>query len=195
MKTKIIGLTGGIGSGKTTVAKKIQSLGIPVYFADDRAKILMNDVQVAQQIKSIFGKDVYVNGILQRQVLANKIFKDKEKLAQMNAIVHPLVSNDFENWLYLHSKYKVVVKEAAILFETGSYKNCDFTILVTAPQEVRIQRVMKRDGVSKEQILDRMNNQWRDEIKKNLADFIFINDCQSTFDKSFSELLVFLNKI
>jgi dephospho-CoA kinase len=195
MRTKIIGLTGGIGSGKTTVAKKLQSLGIHVYYADEEAKKLMNQPEIAKQIQEIFGTDVYDNGVLQRQILAKRVFSDQENLSKLNAIVHPVVANDFREWVNSHSSSEYVVKEAAILFETGGHKNCDYTILVTAPEEVRIQRVMKRDNVSKEQVVDRIKNQWSDDVKRELADFVFVNDSKESLKDSFTELLVFLNKI
>jgi dephospho-CoA kinase len=195
MKTKIIGLTGGIGSGKTTVAKKLQSLGIPVYFADDEAKKLMNQPEIALKIQELFGDEVYVDGVLQREVLAQKVFFDANNLTKLNAIVHPAVANDFKKWVNLHLNSKYVVKEAAILFETQGHKNCDFTILVTAPEHIRIQRVLKRDRVTKEQVEARIKNQWKDEVKKELADFVFLNDSFDSFDNSFAKLIIFLNNI
>jgi len=195
MKTKIVGLTGGIGSGKTTVAKKMMELGIPVYIADVEAKRLMNEPFLAEQIQLKFGKDVYENGILQNHILAQKVFSDPAKIAQLNAIVHPAVANDFEKWVLLHSEFKFVVKEAAILFETGGDKKCDFVILVTAPLETRIQRVMKRDGVTKSQVLDRIKNQWDDEMKRKLSNFVIENDSKENLDKTLDKIIVFLNNI
>lgn len=195
MKTKIIGLTGGIGSGKTTVAKKMMELGIPVYIADVEAKRLMNEPFLAEQIQLKFGKEVYENGILQTHILAQKVFSDPTKIAQLNAIVHPAVAKDFENWVSLHKEFKFVVKEAAILFETGGDKHCDFVILVTAPLETRIQRVMKRDSITKNQVLDRIKNQWDDEMKRKLSNFVIENDSLENLDKTLEKTIDFLNNI
>jgi dephospho-CoA kinase len=195
MKTKIIGLTGGIGSGKTTVARKLVELGIPVYFADLEAKKLMNQPFLAEQIQSKFGPEVYDEGVLQNQILAAKVFSDPNNIAQLNAIVHPAVAQDFQAWLIRHQKYKLVVKEVAILFETGGEKNCDYVVLVTAPLETRIQRVMQRDGVTRKQVLDRINLQWNDEIKRKLSDFVIENDSKEHLDDNLKKTIDFLNNI
>lgn len=195
MKTKIIGLTGGIGSGKTTVARKLVELGIPVYFADLEAKKLMNQPFLAEQIQSKFGPEVYDEGVLQNQILAAKVFSDPNNIAQLNAIVHPAVAKDFQAWLIRHQEYKLVVKEVAILFETGGEKNCDYVVLVTAPLETRIQRVMQRDGVTRKQVLDRINLQWNDEIKRKLSDFVIENDSKEHLDNNLKKTIDFLNNI
>jgi dephospho-CoA kinase len=195
MKTKIIGLTGGIGSGKTTVARKLVELGIPVYFADLEAKKLMNQPFLAEQIQSKFGPEVYDEGVLQNQILAAKVFSDPNNIAQLNAIVHPAVAQDFQAWLIRHQEYKLVVKEVAILFETGGEKNCDYVVLVTAPLETRIQRVMQRDGVTRKQVLDRINLQWNDEIKRKLSDFVIENDSKEHLDNNLKKTIDFLNNI
>lgn len=195
MKTKIIGLTGGIGSGKTTVARKLVELGIPVYFADLEAKKLMNQPFLAEQIQSKFGSEVYDEGVLQNQILAAKVFSDPNNIAQLNAIVHPAVAHDFQAWLVRHKEYKLVVKEVAILFETGGDKKCDYVLLVTAPLETRIQRVMQRDGLTREQVLDRINHQWSDEIKRKLSDFVIENDSKEHLDENIKKTIDFLNNI
>lgn len=195
MKTKIIGLTGGIGSGKTTVARKLVELGIPVYFADLEAKKLMNQPFLAEQIQSKFGSEVYDEGVLQNQILAAKVFSDPNNIAQLNAIVHPAVAQDFQAWLVRHQEYKLVVKEVAILFETGGDKKCDYVLLVTAPLETRIQRVMQRDGLTREQVLDRINHQWSDEIKRKLSDFVIENDSKEHLDENIKKTIDFLNNI
>jgi dephospho-CoA kinase len=195
MKTKIIGLTGGIGSGKTTVARKLVELGIPVYFADLEAKKLMNQPFLAEQIQSKFGPEVYDQGVLQNQILAAKVFSDPNNIAQLNAIVHPAVAQDFQAWLIRHQEYKLVVKEVAILFETGGEKNCDYVVLVTAPLETRIQRVMQRDGVTRKQVLDRINLQWNDEIKRKLSDFVIENDSKEHLNNNLKKTIDFLNNI
>lgn len=175
MKTKIIGLTGGIGSGKTTIANYFADLGVPVYIADTEAKKILNFPEVVQEILQVFGEEVFTDNIPDRKKLASVVFNNPEKLKQLNAIIHPRVRQHFIDWAEQHKKERFVIKEAAILFESGSFKDCDKVILVTAPKEVRIKRVMKRDGVSKEEVLERMKNQWDEEKKKKLSDFIIEN--------------------
>src|SRR5690606_22215644 len=152
---KIVGITGGIGSGKTTVAKMFESLGIPVYYADDEAKNLTATSPVIREgLIGLLGEETFKNGVLDRKYMAGKIFNDKDLLEKANAIIHPQVALHFENWVSNQST-PYVLKEAAILFESGSYQQCDKTILITAPEDIRIQRVMERDGVSKEEVLAR----------------------------------------
>jgi len=181
---KIVGITGGIGSGKTTVAKMFESLGIPVYYADDEAKNLTATSPVIREgLIGLLGEETFKNGVLDRKYMAGKIFNDKDLLEKANAIIHPQVALHFENWVSNQST-PYVLKEAAILFESGSYQQCDKTILITAPEDIRIQRVMERDGVSKEEVLARIKNQWPDSEKKKLADFIVENiDLNSTEKK------------
>ncbi len=172
---KIIGLTGGIGSGKSTVAKMFNALGVPVYIADKEAKELMNtDDRVKNQVIRLLGKDAYINGELNRPYIADIVFKHKSKLEDLNAIVHPAVANHFNNWKNKQTS-DYVIKEAAILYENEGYKLCDYTILVLAPLEIRIQRVLERDQLTREQVLSRANNQWDDSKKIPLADFIIHN--------------------
>jgi dephospho-CoA kinase len=173
--TKIIGLTGGIGSGKTTVANYLIAKDIPVYIADLEARKITESIKVINEIKKIFGVDVIENNKVNRAVLASIVFKDKEKLAQLNAIIHPEVKKHFKKWLKSKLDYKFVVKESAILFESGSYKDCDAIILVTAPLETRIERTMKRDNVDRESVLQRINNQMTEEEKKRKSDYIIQN--------------------
>lgn len=173
--TKIIGLTGGIGSGKTMVAQYIQSQGIPVYIADEEAKKVMNTPEVVAEVAKTFGNDVIENGSVNRQKLAQLVFNSPEKLKQLNEIIHPRVKQDFDNWVEKHHNFPFVVKEAAILFESGSYRFCDKIITVTAPLPVRLQRVMERDSVTRDQVLARMQNQWDDEKKVALSDFVIQN--------------------
>lgn len=172
---KVLGLTGGIGSGKTTVANFFKELGVPVYIADDEAKKLMNsDPDVQNKVKKVFGEEAYENGSLNRKFLADRVFKDKNLLEQLNSIVHPAVGKHFLKWKQgQDSDY--VVYEAAILFEKGGYKKCDRNLLITAPLGERIQRLVERDHASPEEIEARMNNQWPDEKKAALADFIIEN--------------------
>ena len=173
--TKIIGLTGGIGSGKSTVARYINSKGIPVYIADDEARLLTDSVEVKDKIVATFGDKILNNGILDRKILSEIVFNNAENLQKLNSIVHPAVREHFMNWLKLHQNNAYVVKEAAILFESGSYKDCDIIISVEAPQEVRIERVMLRDGTSREAVEARMRNQWSDEMRAEKSDFVIVN--------------------
>lgn len=172
---KIIGITGGIGSGKTTVAKMFERYGIPVYYADDEAKKL-NDTSliIRERLIDLFGETIYKSGKLDRALLASKIFSDKNLLQKVNSIIHPEVAKHFEKWVQSQNS-PYVLKEAAILFESGSNKNCDKVILVTAPENIRIDRVMKRDKIEKDQVLSRMKNQWDDDKKRKLSDFVIEN--------------------
>ncbi len=172
---KIIGLTGGIGSGKSTVAKMFKQLGVSIYIADDEAKNMMNgDTVLKNQIIDLFGDQSYMNGKLNRPYIADIVFNDKSKLTALNTIVHPAVAQHFMLWKSKQSG-DYVIKEAAILFENGGHKQCDYTILVCAPLEIRIQRVLDRDNSTREQVLSRTNNQWDDSEKIPLADFVINN--------------------
>jgi len=172
---KVVGLTGGIGSGKTTVAGFFKELNIPIYIADEAGKRLMNtSSEIRQEIIALFGEEAYQDTLPDRKFIASKVFNDKDLLSKLNKIIHPAVEKDFKNWLKDQSS-EYVIYEAAILFETGGYKKCDFSILVTAPQKLRIERLQKRDDSSVEEIKERMNNQWDDEKKSQMADFLINN--------------------
>lgn len=174
---KIIGITGGIGSGKTTTCEIFEALGVPVYYADLRAKELMtSNENLKNKIIQAFGARAYTGGHLDRAYLAKQVFESKEKLSIINGLVHPAVANDFEEWLEERKQEKYVLKEAAILFESGAYQDVDITVLVVAPEDLRLERVMERDGSTKEEVLKRMNNQWTQERKVKLADHIINND-------------------
>ncbi|RLZ12714.1 dephospho-CoA kinase [Faecalibacter macacae] len=173
--TKIIGLTGGIGSGKTTAAKYFEELGFPLYNSDLRARKLQNEnPEVIQKIKDVFGEEAYNDEGMNRPFIASKTFNDKEKLKQLNTIVHPAVFNDFKTWIE-EQNTDYVIKEAAILIESGSYKDCDIIISVVADKEIRITRTIERDGLTREQILNRMANQLTDEERKEYSDYIIDN--------------------
>ncbi|MES2851817.1 MAG: dephospho-CoA kinase [Bacteroidota bacterium] len=178
--TKIIGLTGGIGSGKTTIANYFKSFGIPVYIADDEARKIMQSVEIISAIKNVFGDTVFENEKLNREELAKIVFNNPEKLEKLNNIVHPAVKKHFEQWLLQHTAAPYVIYEAAILFESGSYKNCDLIITVTAPIESRIQRVVERDKTTRELVLKRINAQWTDEQRISKSDFIIENTSMET---------------
>ncbi len=173
--TKIIGLTGGIGSGKTTVANYFKSCGIPIYIADDEARKIMESASIIEAIKDSFGTDVFENEILNREKLAKIVFNNPERLEKLNSIVHPAVKKHFEQWLLQNQAAPYVIYEAAILFESGRYKDCDIIITVTAPIESRIERVIKRDKTTRELVLKRINAQWTDEKRISKSDFIIEN--------------------
>jgi dephospho-CoA kinase len=174
--TKIIGLTGGIGSGKSTVAKYIASKGIPVYIADDEAKKIMDNEKVITEIKIIFTDDILTNdNKLDRVKIANIVFNNPDKLKELNAIVHPKVKIHFKNWLKKHKKNLFIIKEVAILFETGGDKECDAIILVTAPEEIRIQRTTTRDNLTVDNVRKRMNSQFSDIEKIKKSTFVINN--------------------
>lgn len=172
---KIVGLTGGIGSGKTTVAKQFQALGIPVYIADDEAKKLMNRSKIIKRkLIALFGDEAYKDNTLNRPFLADKIFNNAENLKKMNAVVHPKVASHFKNWVKKQIA-PYVLKESAILFENGAYKDCDLIITVTAPLELRKKRLLKRDNTTLEKIQAIINNQWSDESKISKSHFVITN--------------------
>ncbi|MBW1297516.1 dephospho-CoA kinase [Aquimarina litoralis] len=178
----VVGLTGGIGSGKSTVAKMFAKLGVPIYIADDEAKQLMHkDIQVKNQIIELLGEASYIDGKLNRKHIADLVFNDKQLLEKLNSIVHPAVANHFLVWKD-NQKSTYVIKEAAILFENGGYKKCDHTILITAPEEIRINRVLERDNSTKSEVIARLKNQWTDSQKIPLADFVINNvDLEETW--------------
>ena len=190
--TKIIGLTGGIGSGKTLIANYIKSLGIPVYIADDEAKKIMDTDEVIQAISSTFGEEIIENNKVNREKLSKLVFDNPEKLQKLNSIIHPLVKKHFDSWLKDHANFPLVFKEAAILFESGSNKYCDSVIAITSPIETRIQRVLERDKTSRESILKRMQNQWTDEQRIAKSDFVINNTSVKETYKQIDEILFLL---
>jgi dephospho-CoA kinase len=171
-----IGVTGGIGSGKTTVCKVLETLDFPVFYSDLEAKrIMLKDEKAKEGIQNIFGKEAYIDDEINRTYIAEKIFSSPELKKQINDLIHPLVRKAFKDWCE-KQKSPFVFNEAAILFETGSYKQFDYTLLVTAPKPIRINRVVKRDNTTKKEVENRMKNQWDDEKKIALADFVLHND-------------------
>jgi len=172
-----VGLTGGIGSGKSLICSILKHLGVPVYYADTEAKKLMNsDLELRKQIVRLFGEQAYGRGDLDSSYVAGQLFGDNALLKAMNSIVHPAVRKDFKRWAELQNDIPYVVEEAAILFESGAYKEMDFTVLTSAPEEVRIKRVMERDGSDRDSVLRRMGHQWSEEELKKLADHVIVND-------------------
>lgn len=174
----LVGVTGGIGSGKSTVCSFFEALGIAVYYADDQAKYLSSyDPVVKKEVESLFGKDIYIEGQLDRKKIASLIFSNEEYRIKLNQIIHPAVKNDFELWLLARrkEKRKYVIKEAAILIETGNYKEMDKVILVRADINQRIEWLEKRNGWSVSEIQARINSQMSDEEKMKFVDFIIWN--------------------
>ena len=175
MKRKI-GITGGIGSGKSIVGKILSTMGYPVFYSDKEAKLLMdNDETIKQSLLELLGEKAYQNNQLNKPFIAEKIFQDVALKQKVNQIVHPVVRAQFEKFTD-NQESQLVFNEAAILFETGSYKNFDHFILVVADNETRIKRVMNSDNLTREQVIARMKNQWNDEQKSKLADFIIDNN-------------------
>ncbi len=172
-----VGVTGGIGSGKTTVCRIFKALGIPVFDADNAAKVLMEkDPELVTAIREAFGDEAYLSdGTLNRRYLAGKVFTDETELARLNALVHPATIRAAEEWA-TRQQAPYTVKEAALLFESGSYRHNDINILVTAPEPVRIQRVMERDGVTEAEVRARIARQLSDGEKAKKADYTIIND-------------------
>lgn len=188
----IIGLTGGIGSGKTTLVNYMESLGIPVFIADEEAKKAMQSLHVLEEVKISFGNVIFENGHLNRQQLASIVFSNPDKLKELNSIIHPEVKRLFAIWLDQHKTVPFVVYEAAILFESGSYQNCDYIITVTAPLEDRITRVMQRDNYSREQVLQRINAQWTDEERAAKSNFVIENTITQSAKNEINKILKIL---
>lgn len=180
-----VGLTGGIGSGKTTIANLFATeFTIPIYIADTKAKeLIAQDTHLQQEIKALLGEEAFVEGKYNTAFVASIVFSTPEKLQALNQLIHPYVQQDFERWREeQHSPY--VIKESAILFESGSYKDCDYIITVTAPLEERIRRVMLRDKIDRKTVEKRIKNQWNDENKIKLSTFVIDNrDFDRNLDK------------
>lgn len=171
-----IGVTGGIGSGKSTVCRLLETMGYPVYYSDDEAKRLMHeDPKLIAEISDIFGETIYQDKKLDRKKVAAIVFNDNSARDRLNAVVHPRVRQDFAEWTERQDS-ALVFQESALLFETGNYKRFDASLLVVAPEEIRIQRVMARDGSDYESVRARIANQFSDEEKIKLADFVIWND-------------------
>jgi len=189
-----VGLTGGIGSGKTTVSNFLLDYGIPIYNSDSKGKTLMNtNLELKNNIVSIFGERVYDNGILNTNLLSNIVFNDSTKIEQLNNLVHPKVAQDFNQWVGKNNNKPILVKEAAILIESGAYLNMDKIILVVSEKSTRINRVSKRDNFDLESIEKRINLQLKDNEKIKYADYIIENN--STLEHLKLEVLKVVNKI
>ena len=184
----IVGLTGGIGSGKTTVAGFFAELGVPIYIADDEARRLTNTSKsIRKKIIALLGTEAYNSEGINRKYVAEKIFNDTHLLQRISKIIHPKVTQHFKRWMKKQNG-PYCIKEAAILFENGGYKDCDLTILVTAPVNVRVQRILERDNTTRLDIEDRISNQWDDEKKLLLANFHIENIDLETTKKQVKEL-------
>lgn len=173
---KKVGITGGIGSGKSFICQVIEKMGFPVYYSDSESKkIIQTDPEIRLKLTALYGQEVFSNNSLNRTFLAEQIFKSDENRLKVNAIIHPKVRAHFKEWVDTQSSH-IVFNEAAILFETGAYKNFDHVILVTAPEETRISRVMQRDNISIEEVELRISKQWSDEEKKGYTNLVIEND-------------------
>ena len=176
---KRIGLTGNIGSGKTTLASCFEILGIAVFNADKQANLLMNkDVNLKQSLITEFGKEVYLDNELNRKYLSKLAFNDDLVLKRLNALVHPVVQDAFEKWSIQQSSV-YVIKEAAILFESNTYQSLDAIICISCPEEIRFKRILKRDDLSENDVRQRMSHQWAEEKKISLSDYVITNDNSS----------------
>ncbi len=192
---KIIGLTGGIGSGKTILAKEFSKNYIQVYNSDERAKFLMsNSKDLKDSLIKYFGSNTYVDDSLNKTYLSSLIFNDRKSLDLMNSIVHPQVEKDFMGWMK-NKNEKYVIYESALIFETGSYKRNDFNILVTSDLSVRIKRIMNRDKIDKSLAMLKIDNQWKDEKKIPLADYIFVNSTINKNIQTVKKLVTYFNSI
>lgn len=171
-----VGITGGIGSGKSTVCQIISAMGYPIYNADVEARELTNSHPIIiKRLTSLFGSDIYVKGELNRKRVGQLVFSDKALLQQLNSVIHPVVAEHFEEWVASNQYHKLVFKEAAILFESGAYKQVDKTVVVFAPDELRIKRVCLRDGISEAEVQNRMDNQMPQEELMSKADYVIRN--------------------
>jgi dephospho-CoA kinase len=186
---KKIGITGGIGSGKSFVANIIEKMGYPVYYSDVRSKELTNIHPIIRQgLIDLVGENVYFEGELDKKILASAIFSNEEMRLKVNQLIHPIVRQDFEDWAKAQTS-DLIFNEAAILFETGAYRNFDATVLIYAPIELRLKRVLKRDIITKEEVLARINNQMSDEEKLKMTPYSILNDGESPLLKQIEEVI------
>ena len=186
---KIVGLTGGIGSGKSTLMQWFQKQGVPCFESDAVGRKLLN-TDLREAVSEAFGAELYLQtGSLDRKALSEKVFANPAALAKLNQIVHPAVAIAFENFKKQHANAPFVINEAAILFETGGYKNYDVVILVTAPKSDRIERIINRDGSTRAEVIKRMKNQWEDERKRKLADYVIENSTIKSAQKQAAQIL------
>ena len=192
---KVVGITGGIGSGKSFVCRILEKMGYSVYYSDDRAKFLMDsDPRIHKELNLMMGDKAYSEAGLNRELVSNKIFNNPELRQKINKLIHPIVREDFEQWKRSFKDEKFIFNEAAILFETGAYLNYDAVILVHAPLELKLKRIKKRDGSSEEEVLKKMKSQWSDEQKMNLTPYRILNDGNNPLTDVISDLLKKINQ-
>lgn len=190
-----IGITGGIGSGKSIVSRLLEVMGVPVYLSDSEAKRLTaSDPTIRQELIALVGDEVYVDGALNKAFLASYMFGHPERVAAVNQIIHPKVKEDFRQWVNAHSHEPVVAIESAILIEAGFKEEVDKVVMVYAPLEIRIDRTIKRDGATKEQVLARIGSQMSDEEKCKQADYLIANDNKTALIPQVLEFISFLSK-
>ncbi len=191
---KIVGITGGIGSGKSFVCTILEKMGYSVYYSDDRAKFLIDsDPRIHKELNLMMGEKAYSEDGLNRELVSNKLFNDPELRQKINKLIHPIVREDFDQWKRSFKDEKFIFNEAAILFETGAYLNYDAVILVHAPLELKLKRIKKRDGSSEEEILKKMKSQWSDEQKMKLTPYRILNDGNNPLTDTISALLKKIN--
>ena len=191
---KVVGITGGIGSGKSFVCRILEKMGYSVYYSDDRAKFLMDsDPRIHKELNLMIGDKAYSEDGLNRELVSNKIFNDPELRQKINKLIHPIVREDFDQWKRSFKDEKFIFNEAAILFETGAYLKYDAVILVHAPLELKLKRIKKRDGSSEEEILKKMKSQWSDEQKMKLTPYRILNDGNNPLTDAVSALLKQIN--
>lgn len=192
---KRVGITGGIGSGKSLVCQIFEILGIPVYYADDRAKQLYFKQEIKEKIQSLLGSKAYINNQqIDRKWIAQEVFSSQDKLQALNGILHPAVAEDYRNWEEDQDHAAYILKEAAIMIESGSHQSLDHLILVTAPEGMRIQRVMARDQVTEQEVRSRMEKQMTDKEKLPYSDFVIRNDGSKSLIKQILEIHFDLTK-
>lgn len=191
-----IGITGGLGSGKTTAARVLEQSGYPVYFADDRAKwLLQNHTALKEQLIALLGKEAYDGeGGLNRKLVAKRIFEDHLLLEKINRLVHPAVKDDFFSWVRVHAQHKYLFKEAAILLEAQTQEQLDFILLIYAPKTLRIRRAMARDDASYDQLIERINRQWSDKYKMQFVHYTIFNDGEHSLQQQIAKFLDYLER-
>ena len=186
----IIGITGGIGSGKTTITNIFSLIGIPVYIADTESKKITNtSTIIREKLISLFGKEIYENHTLNKKLLASLIFSDEQNRFSVNNIIHPEVAKDFKEWAKKNKEHKLIILESAILFESGFNQLADKTITVYTPLEDRITRTMSRDNLTREEVMNRINSQMPDEEKKELSDFVIVNNNKESLIQQVIDIL------
>lgn len=190
-----IGITGGIGSGKSVVSRLLEAMGMPVYISDIESKRLTHtDPVIRRQLCALLGEEVYQDGALNRPLLASYLFGHADHARRVNAIIHPQVKEDFRRWVQLREACPVVGMESAILIESGFASDVDVVVMVYAPFDVRVERAMKRDGSSRELVMQRIHSQMSDEEKRKQAAFIIVNDDETPLIPQVLELFSFLSK-